>query len=280
MDIQPPGAARDVAAKRHGPDVTARARLLQQGPGILHPVGARQDRGQRQAGDRPGPPIAGQRGGVDGLARAVGPAFGGQEHVDGRRGRTALDAPVGEVELGLGQRQKGEILPGIHRHHGGRGRTPSGGQVRGEIHVAFRVGLQRRQDAVGAGDQLHRHARQRRSIGQRAQDHMHAILARHCRNPQVRDQEPLRRGRLVARHRARNPCLKRVETGLQPRQNLAHRQAGGDIFIEAHGDVARAGPDGLGQFGGEAVDLPFIQGAAEILLLHAAKDVAVGDRVQ
>ena len=71
-----------------------------------------------------------------------------------------------------------------------------------------------------------------------------------------------------------------VDAGGLIRQNLAQRQSGGHGLVERVLHLAGAGPDLLGDVVAELAFLVLAEGAAEVILLHGAQKVAVGDAAQ
>ena len=57
--------------------------------------------------------VAGEDGGEDRLAGAVGAAVGGGKDVDRRRRGAALDAAVGQIEAGVAEVEEREIAAGV-----------------------------------------------------------------------------------------------------------------------------------------------------------------------
>ena len=178
QDVERPAAGGDTGADRQGKDMAARVVVAGQLAGIFHAIGAAQDGGEGQAGDRLGQFVPRKGGGVDHLARAVGAAVGGEEDVDrGRRG-AALDAAVREVEGGVGERQEGHVVgAGLGEDHRGGGAGRATGQSGGKEGVALIVGRGGAKHAVGTREQRELDAGFRLGIGQTADEDMQAVGA-------------------------------------------------------------------------------------------------------
>ncbi len=275
QQIQPPGAARRGGRGRQVEHIAAGILALGQHPGIFHPVRAIEHRRHRQALQRLDLRIARQRGDVDGLAGTVDPAIGGHEHVDRPAGILALDAPVGQVELGVCQRQERQVVT----RFGGQQRrlrpAAAPGQPGIEADIAAVVGGGGAQHRVRPRHQRHLHPGPGIGRGQRADEDVQPLASRHRGQPQIRDHEPLRRRRAVIGIDAGHRGLQHVDSGLQPLDHLAQRQPGGDVLVQLGVQRALAGPDILGDLVTEILVLVIVQRLAEIVVLDRADQVAV-----
>ena len=254
----------------------ARDPAVRDQPRMFHPVGARQRRDQRQPLDRQHRRVAGQGGDMDHLARAIGAAVGCQEHVHRPRRRAPLDPAVGEIEGRIGQREESEVIRAVPRQHQrGLRRPRAARQAGGEAGPAVRIGRGRAQHLVRAGDQRQFDPFARRGVRQGTHVQRQPVRPLETGQAQVRQHEPLGRARLFPPVAVGVAGRQRVDAGGQARQNLAQRQAGGDIAVQLHPHLARAGPDLARDAVGEGVFLPCGQRAAEPALLHHAGQVAV-----
>ena len=279
-NIEPPGAARGLGGNREGGGGATRARLWRDLAGILDAIGAHQHGGQRQTGKRAGRAIAGEYRRIHRLARAIGAAVGGQEKVDRRRGRQPLDTPVGQIELGLGPRQERHVIALGHADQRGRRGPTSGGQARVEMGHAFGIGRRGADHRIRPVYQLDRNTATRARIRQAAHDHAQTIRPGIARQAEIRDHEPLRRGRIVIGLGARDTRLKRIDPGAKRARHLLHRQPGGHVAVDLKAHIGRPLPDLLGELVGEILGLPVIERAGEIIVAHRRDQVPVGNTVE
>ena len=143
IDIHAPRPARRGTGNGKVKDMPARAQIVGHGADIFHPIGAQQNGGQRQTLNRGGFAVARQGGGMHGFAGAVGAAIRGQEHIDRRRRLGPFDPTVGQVKLGVGQRQERQIARLIRRprHDQRRCRSPGAHLQPGvKMAIALRIG--------------------------------------------------------------------------------------------------------------------------------------------
>ena len=296
-EVDAPDAARGGVGDRHVKDVAPGTGGRGHQPRVFDPVGADHHGGQRQAVDRLRALVAGHDGGVRDLARAVGAAVGRHEHVDGRRGRRALDPPVRQVELGVQQRHEGHVgrragsrvAAALHqrRHDRRLGRAGAAHQPRVEAGDPLVVGPRRAQHRVPARQQLHRHPGAGARVRQAAHHDRHPVAARIARKPEVRDHEPLGRGRAaigrLARHRRRQRIDARTERPRRLPQVEPRRHLGIDRMGAAAGrgrDIGVAAPHLLPHVRREGPGLPVVQRGGEDLVRQRPDEVAVGHAVQ
>jgi hypothetical protein len=170
----------------------ARARVFGEGARILQPVRAVQDRGKRQAVDRRGVGVPAEGSRVDRLAGAIGAPVGGQKDIHRRRGFAAFDTPVGQIELGVSQRQESQIGIGIPKDdkRGGLGACPAG-KARVEAGVSLIVGRRRGKHGIGAAEKFDGDPRFRCGCREAADKDMQTVDATHRRQAEVRDHKPL-----------------------------------------------------------------------------------------
>ena len=158
--------------------MAARTDIIGQGADIFHTVRPQQNGGQGQSGQGGGFAVPRQGGGMDGFTRPVGATVGGQEHINRRGGLFALDPTVGQVELGVGQRQECGISRAIARHHHGRGGTGRATDQPGvKAGIAICIGGDAGKDFIGDRQQVNRHARLRPGAAQRAHKDVQAVGA-------------------------------------------------------------------------------------------------------
>ena len=214
------------------------------------------------------------------LARAICPALGRQEEINGRCSGPTLDAPVREIEFRLAQAEESEVVPLLDGDHRRRCASTPGDKVSGEMHAALAVAVQFRQHPVRLGDEAHACVLDRRGIGQGPHDHVNAIGAGQGRNPHVRDEEPLGCRGLIAPLGAGNAGLQRIKPRPERGQNLAHRQAGGDILVQPVVDLTHALPHGFGHLAFETGQFPCVERPPEVILLQRADEVPVGHGIE
>ena len=281
IGFKPPDTARGRARDRQGEDMAPRARVISDRARVFEAVGAFQDRGQRQAFGGCRCAVAGKCRRVDGFAGAVGPPVGRQEHIDGRCRLASRDAPVGKVELGVGERQEREIVgPVAHRDEGGGGAAGAARQPGIEAGIAGGVGRGVAEHRVRAAEKLHLRAGLGRGRREAAHEDMKPVHARHRGQTEVGHDEPLPgRGHVIGIG-AGGCGAERVDAGRAPRDGLAHRQAGGHVAVDLHRDVGGAVPERLAHVAGEAFLGIGLHRVAEIAVLDGAEHIAVGDRVK
>ena len=292
--FQLPGAAGRIAGNGPGQRRTAGTGGGGRQPRRLDAIGAQDDGGQRQVFQRAGLGCAGKQRGVHRFADAIGAAIGGQKHVD-RRGRgLALDAAIGQVELGIGQRQEGRVarrafgalaLPVGHRDHGRRRAVLAKRKPRREMCHALRIGRGAGQHLVRAADQRHIGPRLGRGVAQAAHHHRQPVAARIGRDAEIRDDEPLRRKPLLGGGVAVYAGLDDIDAGVQRAGLGRDGKAGGQFLVlavAAHGlgDGGRALPDFTRHAVAEVARAPAVQGRREHILGHGADQVAVRDLQQ
>ena len=158
----------------------ARAQIGTKLARIFHTIRPLQDSGQRQPLDGGGSAVTGQGGGEDRLARAVGAAIGGQKHVH-RRGRLApFDAPVGQIEFGVGQGQEGDVAVAVlHRDKGGGRPARAARQTGVKAGIAAGIRGDGPQHRVGTADQINGHTGLRAGCCKAAHEDMQPVDARH-----------------------------------------------------------------------------------------------------
>ena len=194
--------------------------------------------------------VAGEDGGVDGLAGAIGAALGGRRRRRRQRGGAAGDAAVGEVEAGLGEAEEGVILAGFGGDEPGASAPPRPRRRPGSKRTwpsasVVAVG----EDVVVAREELDLDAGAGLGIGEAAQEDVQAVGAGQRGEAEVGDDEPLRRRGVpaLARGRADDAGGQGVEAGREAGDDLAHRQGGGDVVVELLLELAGALPDRLAE---------------------------------
>ena len=229
---------------------------------------------------------------MGGFPGAVGAAVQRHEEVDRRRGRRALDAPVGQVELGVDQRQEGEVgdplaIPPGGGDDAGRGRAAAAHQPRVEAGDALGIRDRRSQHRVPARNELHLDPRARGGVPQAAHGHGQPVAALPCREPEVRDHEPLRGAGAAVGGLPRHGGVQHVDAGIERQPRLPQVDAGCDLLVHrpgaaAHGcgHVHLALPDLGAQAILEAARLPVVQRRGEQVLAQRLHDVAVGHAVK
>ena len=287
LHLQPPCPARHRIAQGQGKDMSPRHILGGKTAGVFHPIGPGQDGGDGQAGDRGGAVVTGQNGRMDHLTRAVSAAIRGKEHINRRAGRAAFHPAIRQVKGRIGQRQERDILdarPGhaamAHHHHLVRGRARAPRQARINAQIALRIGRTVRNHRVGPAQHLDPRAFYCACVGQMPHRHMQPIRAQHRGQAQIGQHEPLRRPRIGIGIGARHPRCQRIDARWLICQHITQRQARDHVAVQRAPRLARPGPDLGRDLRGKAAFLPFGQGAAEVILLHRADQVAVADAPQ
>ena len=148
--------------------------------------------------------------------------------------------------------------------------------------MAGGIGRFRRQHVVVAGDEADLDIGERLGGRERAHERVHAVLALEAGEPEVRDDEPLRRPGavvLLGRRGALRPRDHDVDAGLELADGLGDREGRDHVAIELGLRLERSGPDlpallGRDGLGRGAVDL-----AEELLGAHRRQEVAVADAV-
>ena len=281
QDVQPPGAARHIRPQRQGKDMPPCLWIGGQMAAVFHAVGAPQHRRDRQTLQRPRLAVAGQGGGKDRLAHAVGAPVGGQKDVDGRRGRMPFHAPVRQVEGGIGQRQKGDVLRPPPRHQQRRCRSPCAPrQPRREPCEPRAVGHRLAQHGIGPADQAEPDARNGGGVRQGTHRDLHAVHPRPCGQPEIGQHEPLRCRRVVIGIAPRHRGGKHVDARRLPFERFRHRQARGHVGVEVVAHLSLPAPDLLREIGGELFVLVGRQGPSEIAFADRPDEVAIADAPQ
>ena len=282
MDREPPAAGGSARVDRQRQRPAAGTLVGKRKPPVLDPVRAGDDCGQRKPLDRPGLVVPGQNRGEHRLPRPVGAAFGRHEDVDRRRRRPPGDAPVGEVEPGLGEAQKGEVLPRLGRHQCRLGSAAAAQQARIEPDVPLRVGHSLAKHVVVAGKQRHLDALARAGVRQAAEEDMQPVRAGQGRQPEIGHHEPLRRRGLpvLAGRRVGDACGQRVEPGLQPGDHVAHGQGRRHVAVQLLRKLAGPLPHRLAQGVAHAGFLAPRQRAAEVAVADHRRHVARPDPVE
>ena len=281
-NVQRPCPARRGVCDGQGKDMPARAILGREVAGIFHTIGAHQDRGERQAGDSFGQRVARERSGVDHLARAVGPAIGGQKHIDGRRGRAALHAAIRQVKRRIGERQEGHIVAraAAHQHHR-RGRPPSAArEAWGKHRVTHSVGHRRAENLIRARQKRDLRALDAAGIPKTAGEHMQPVRALERGQPQIGQHEPLRRPWILVKRHALDPRGQRIDARRLIAEHISHRQAGRHGLVKLVLHLAHPGPDVGRDLLGEFRQLIIREGPPEIVILNGAQQVPVAHPAQ
>ncbi len=251
--------------------MAAQALVRHQRAPIFDAVGPLDHEGQRHAGRRRALGVAQQRGEISRLARAIDAALGIDEGIEAVRRRAAGDAAVGKIERGTGEVEEGKVaLAVIDGDQRGSGTALPAGQARFELHMAAGIGAARRQHLVAARDQPHLDAGLGVGGRQRIDEGVDAVIAGEGREPEVGDDEPLGRQRVVIgidvflllrlRHHD-------VDAGFEIADRLIDRKRRGDVGIERRridGEIAVPDRNAVGFL--EPLDV----GAVEALLEIAA----------
>ena len=216
--------------------MAAQALVRHQAAPILDAVGPLDHEGQRHAERRSALGVAQQRGEIGRLARAIDAALGIDEGIEAVRRRPAGDAAVGEIEGGRVEVEEGKIaLAVIGGDQRRRGTALPAGQARFELHMAAGVGVARRQHLVAARNQPHLDAGLGVGRRQRIDEDMDAVIAGERGQPEIGDDEPLGRQRIVIvvdvlqllrlRHHD-------VDAGLEIADRLIDRKRRGDLLVD------------------------------------------------
>ena len=252
---------------------------------ILDAVGPLHHQRQRQAGHRRPLGVAKKRGELHRLARAVDAALGEDVGLGPAGGRAALHPAVGEIEGAERQIEEAVIVTDLRHHEARRQPTLAAGEAGGEGGVALAVGLGGRQHVVVAGDEPDLGAGHGLGAGERAGEDVDAVAALEGGEPEIGDDEPLRRLGLVAAvlvlrriGGAGGLGQHQVEAGLQLADCLEHGEGGHRLAVGLGlGGVEGALPDALALLVGDGFGRRAAELAQEVFRAERGQQAAVAD---
>ena len=239
-----PGAARRGGGDREIQHIAASRGRDRHQPGIFGTIGAQDGGGKRQSLDRLGQPVAGQDGGMRGLAGAIGATVERGEDIDGRGRRIALDPAIRQVEFGIHQRQDAEIRDrlaiqtrgGDQRRFRRRAAT---GQPGVEMRKSVRIGHGFAENRVPARDQCDLDPRPRGGVRKAAHRDGQPVGARKAGQAQIRDHEPLRRRRRLVLVHIGQGRRQRIDARLQRADLMAQVEPRRHLGIDRMAAAAR-----------------------------------------
>ncbi len=140
------------------------------------------------------------------------------------------------------------------------------------------VGFAGCQNLVVARNQPHFSSGDGIGRGQRIDEDVDAVIAGERREPEIGNDEPLRRQRsVVVAARAFGRGRHDVDTRLQIAERLIDRKRRGDVLIERGGGGEFTRPDLYAALVAEAGEFVFAEGALKIAVDHGVDQVAVAD---
>ena len=225
LDVQRPRPTRGRGCDRHFKHMSTCTIARGQMARVFHPVGSAQDSRQRQTGYGIGQRITGERGGIDDLARAIGSAIRGEEHINRRGGRAAFDPAIREIKSRIGQRQESQIGLALLGDHEGRGGTcGAANETRIKATVPHSISDRAAQLIIGARQECQFHPFQSRCAPERLHEDMQPVIAFQRREPKIRQHKPLRRAFAVIDVFLWHTCRQSVDPWRLTGEDVAQRQ--------------------------------------------------------
>ena len=259
------------------------AEIRRRQPLELDAVRPLEDEGERQARQRLGAAVAGERQDVNGIQRPVDAALGVHENIDRARRLAPGDAAVAEIEAGPRQVEKDEVLTRRVAGQNGGGRHGCGAadQARIEAGMAVGIGLRRAEDFVVARDQLELDAGRRAGAVEGAREHVEPVVAGKGRKADIAHHEPLGGAALpfLGLVGAR-PAHQHIDPGLALRQHLLERDQGRNLLVEVEPRLDNALPDELAARLPDAVGVIAVELLQELAIADQPGKPAIADPVQ
>ncbi len=279
ISAQAPGAGGCAGQELHVEAAAAGVAGIDDDAAVFRAVRPRQHEGQRHV-HRLGFRVTQKRRDVNGFAAAIDAALG--EHIGVERsGRdTARDTAIREIERTFGQRQ--ECIVGALAFRDQDGRRKSAGAAH-ETHVEFRealrVGLDRAEHFIVLREQLEFRVGDRLCVAEVTHENMQAVFRRYRGNPEIGDDEPLRREvriLLAAGGVCRNGGH-HIDARAQILDGFVDREGGGDFLVQfgVHVEFALEGERAL--IFGKLVDLVARQRLAELGVERRRNERALAD---
>ncbi|GMA77820.1 hypothetical protein GCM10025880_42370 [Methylorubrum aminovorans] len=226
-----------------------------------------------------------QRGELHRLAGAIDAALGKHIGLGPAGCRPPPHAAVGEIESAERQIEEAVIVADLRHHEARRETALAAGEAGGEGGVALAVGLGGGEHVVVAGDEPDLGAGDRLGAGERAGEDVDAVAALEGGEPEIGDDEPLCRLRLVAAvlvfRRVRGAGglgQHQVEAGFQLADRLQHGEGGHRLAVGlGFRRVEGALPDPLALLVGDGLGRRAAELAQEFLRAERRQKAAVAD---
>ena len=287
VDLETPCAALRAGDQRQRIGSAAEPLILHDDAAIFDSIRALGDERERQVARGAALRVAQQSRDLHSLAAAIDASLREQQRVERAGRRASLHAAIGQIERGRFQIE--ETVVAVRgdgdeaRRHAGRAAREAG--IEGND--AARVRRLRRQDFVVLRDQPDLRAGDRLRGGERAHDHMHAVLAGKSGETEIGHDEPLRgdgvivavilvlgRLRLLLGARGHH-----IDAGLERLHGFEHGESGGHVAVEIARDGERAFPDLHALL---RLDVPrrgLREIGQELVRAHCRQEAAVADAI-